>query len=114
MLERIDADDAPGRTDDAGGEFGQSAGARADVEHVIARFQCKRADQEFAVMKLQNAGLIVGLRQRGRVLCETDDAAELRHSVFLDDCCCQPARRGKPRGLCERARSLCPGQRQCR
>src|SRR4029077_14741987 len=100
VFEWIDADDASGWTDDARGEFSQPAGACADIEHMIPRFQCERADQEFAVKKLQNAGLLIGLRECGRILRKTDDAAELRHSMFLDDCfraCRTPACR-----VCER------------
>jgi len=61
---------------------------------LISRLQRKRADQEFAVVKLQNTRLFIGLSECGRVLCKADDAAKLRHCEFLNRCfCAMPKRR---------------------
>jgi hypothetical protein len=67
VLERIDPHDTSDRADEACRKLGQATGARTDIEHVITMFQRQRTYQEFAVVKLHDAGLLVGLCERGRI-----------------------------------------------
>ncbi|WP_456749113.1 hypothetical protein [Bradyrhizobium sp. USDA 4341] len=69
------------RADKSSDEFGQAAGAGADIEHAISGLQGQRADEEFAVMKLEDAGLLVGASKLGRVPFKADDAGG-RHRAF--------------------------------
>jgi hypothetical protein len=86
VLERIDPDDASDRSNEARSKLGKPAGACTDIEHMISRLQRKRTDQEFTVVKLQNARLLVGLSECGCVLSKADDAGKLRHLMDLERC----------------------------
>jgi hypothetical protein len=61
----IDGDDVPFRAHQIGHVGGQAPGSGADVEHALAAPDAERFDQDFAVVELAIALLVVGAGQRG-------------------------------------------------
>jgi hypothetical protein len=82
----VDPDDVTLRADQAGDEFGKPSCSSTDVQDVLGGLDSERANQELAVVKLNDPGLFIVSGQLGSIPLKADRSGGLWHCQYPSRC----------------------------